>query len=59
MPLAQVGSTQVQKEKIAAWEKGDPPLNEDAMPADFFPNPIDPPAYKTVSMKEEDNLSFD
>ena len=51
VPLAQpgfksVGESGVTPEKVAEWEKGLPPRTANGMPADFAPNPIDPPNYK-------------
>lgn len=37
-------------DKIKEWKKGVPPRTANGMPADYAPNPIDPPDYKRVDL---------
>ena len=37
-------------DKIKSWRKGVPPRTVNGMPADYAPNPIDPPDYKIVDL---------
>jgi hypothetical protein len=37
-------------DKIKEWKKGVPPRTVNGMPADYAPNPIDPPDYKRVDL---------
>ena len=58
MPLAQEGDAHLPPESIKKWESGKTPLNENGMPMDIFPNPIDPPNYKAKKLDDND-VSFD
>ena len=58
MPLAQEGSENVAAETIQKWEAGKTPPNLNGVPMDFFPNPIDPPNYKSQQLDVE-STSFD
>ena len=58
MPLAQEGNENVAAETIQKWEAGKTPLNLNGVPMDFFPNPIDPPNYKSEQLDVE-STSFD
>ena len=53
MPLAQEGNENVAAETIQKWEAGKTPLNLNGVPMDFFPNPIDPPNYKSEQLDVE------
>ena len=58
MPLAQEGNENVAAETIQKWEAGKTPPNLNGVPMDFFPNPIDPPNYKSEQLDVE-STSFD